>query len=69
MDAMGITVVAATALAAFLLSALLGKWLIPVLHRLKFGQTIRDVGRRGTRINRGPPPWGGSCLFWVCWPR
>ena len=59
MDAMGITVVAATALAAFLLSALLGKWLIPVLHRLKFGQTIRDVGPAWHKNKQGTPTMGG----------
>ena len=59
MDAMGITVVAATAPAAFLLSALLGKWLIPVLHRLKFGQTIRDVGPAWHKNKQGTPTMGG----------
>lgn len=59
MDAMGITVVAATALAAFLVSALLGKKLIPVLHRLKFGQTIRDIGPAWHKNKQGTPTMGG----------
>ena len=29
---------------AFTITAILGKWLIPFLHKLKYGQTILDVG-------------------------
>ena len=29
---------------AFAITAALGKWMIPFLHKLKFGQTIREVG-------------------------
>ena len=44
MDMTTLILVSGTALVSFFLSALLGKVMIPLLHRLKFGQTIRDVG-------------------------
>ncbi len=48
-----------TALFAFLVSSLLGKWLIPVLHKLKFGQTIRDIGPSWHKNKQGTPTMGG----------
>lgn len=54
-----VTVVAATALVAFLVTALMGKKLIPVLHRMKFGQTIRDVGPSWHKNKQGTPTMGG----------
>lgn len=48
-----------TALLAFFLSERLGKVLIPVLHRLKFGQTIRDEGPAWHRSKQGTPTMGG----------
>ncbi len=59
MNVLNMTVLAATALAAFLLTALLGKKLIPVLHRLKFGQTIRDIGPAWHKNKQGTPTMGG----------
>ena len=47
--------------ASFAITALLGRWLIPELHKLKFGQTIR--------ASRAPPPWAASCSSWASpWP-
>ena len=48
-----------TALFAFVLSERLGKVLIPVLHRLKFGQTIRDEGPAWHKAKQGTPTMGG----------
>ncbi len=48
-----------TALAAFLIAAYLGKRLIPVLHRLKFGQTIREEGPAWHKSKQGTPTMGG----------
>ena len=36
------------AVIAFGVTALLGKWMIPFLHKLHFGQTIRKKGPSGT---------------------
>ncbi len=49
----------ATALLAYFLSEWLGKKLIPVLHRLKFGQTIRDEGPAWHKSKQGTPTMGG----------
>ncbi|MCI8553994.1 MAG: phospho-N-acetylmuramoyl-pentapeptide-transferase [Clostridiales bacterium] len=54
-----VTVLIAGALAAFLLAALLGKALIPLLHRLKFGQVIRDEGPSWHKSKQGTPTMGG----------
>ena len=50
---------AVTAAVAFLLATWLGKLLIPVLHRLKFGQTIRDEGPAWHKSKQGTPTMGG----------
>lgn len=59
---MDITVAAVwigTAVVAFVLAERLGKWLIPVLHRLKFGQTIREEGPAWHKAKQGTPTMGG----------
>ena len=50
---------AAAALVAFILAERLGKLLIPVLHRLKFGQTIREEGPAWHKSKQGTPTMGG----------
>lgn len=49
----------ATALLAYFLAEWMGKKLIPVLHRLKFGQTIRDEGPSWHKSKQGTPTMGG----------
>ncbi len=44
---------------SFGLAALLGRWVIPWLHRLKFGQTIREVGPSWHEKKQGTPTMGG----------
>lgn len=44
---------------AFLAAVLCGKWLIPVLHRLKFGQEIREEGPKWHEKKSGTPTMGG----------
>lgn len=53
------TVLAAAALASFLLAALSGRKIIPWLHKLKFGQTIRDAGPSWHKNKQGTPTMGG----------
>ena len=55
------TVLAASGLTAFLIAALLGLKVIPALQRLKFGQTIRDIGPAWHRGKRYPDD--GGLLF------
>lgn len=59
MDTTTLILITGTALVSFFLSALLGKVLIPVLHRLKFGQTIRDIGPAWHKNKQGTPTMGG----------
>ncbi|HIZ20298.1 MAG TPA: phospho-N-acetylmuramoyl-pentapeptide-transferase [Firmicutes bacterium] len=54
-----LTTVAATALAGFLVSAIAGRWVIPALHRLHFGQTIREEGPAWHKKKQGTPTMGG----------
>ena len=63
MDATTLPVTAGAALAGFLIAALLGKVLIPVLHRLKFGQTIREEGPAWHRAKQGTPTMGGMLFI------
>ncbi len=44
---------------AFILSAILGKFFIPVLRRLKFGQEIREEGPKWHAKKSGTPTMGG----------
>ena len=49
----------AAAFVAFLTAALLGKKVIPLLHKLKFGQTILDIGPSWHKNKQGTPTMGG----------
>jgi len=51
-----------TAGAAFAIAALLGPIFIPVLHRLKFGQSIRDEGPEHHKMKSGTPTMGGIVI-------
>ena len=50
---------AAAAVIAFGVTALMGKWAIPFLHKLKFGQTIKEVGPTWHKNKQGTPTMGG----------
>ncbi|MBR5523798.1 MAG: phospho-N-acetylmuramoyl-pentapeptide-transferase [Clostridia bacterium] len=52
-------VLTVTAVLSFALSALLGKVVIPWLHRLKFGQTILEEGPSWHQKKQGTPTMGG----------
>ena len=58
MDSILIKTLAAVIL-GFVISAVLGKYLVPALRRWKAGQAIKEDGPTCTCPNRGPPPWGG----------
>lgn len=46
-------------LVSFFISMLLGPVLIPILHRLKFGQNIRNEGPKSHQKKAGTPTMGG----------
>lgn len=47
------------AAASFGVTALLGLWLIPFLRRLKYGQTILEIGPAWHKNKQGTPTMGG----------
>jgi phospho-N-acetylmuramoyl-pentapeptide-transferase len=54
-----ISAVALAAVGAFAITALLGFGIIPWLHKLKFGQTILDIGPKWHKNKQGTPTMGG----------
>ncbi|MBQ6706807.1 MAG: phospho-N-acetylmuramoyl-pentapeptide-transferase [Clostridia bacterium] len=56
---MQLWVLCATGILSFLISTLLGKWVIPALQRLHFGQTIREEGPAWHQSKSGTPTMGG----------
>lgn len=68
-------IVLIVAVAAFALTSTLGIWLIPVLRRLRYGQTINDIGPVWHHKKEGTPTMGGvlfavgilaaSCIGWT----
>ena len=53
---------AIAALTAFLVAYLLGIPTIPLLKRLKFGQTIREIGPNWHKTKQGTPTMGGILI-------
>ncbi len=51
------------ACAAFALTWLAGKWFIPFLHKLKYGQTILDIGPRWHKEKKQGTPTMGGIMF------
>ena len=47
------------AVASFVMSSVIGNFLIPVLHKLKFGQPIRKEGPQSHQKKSGTPTMGG----------
>ncbi len=48
-----------SAVLSFAIAAVTGRFLIPYLHRLHFGQTILDIGPRWHKNKEGTPTMGG----------
>ncbi len=53
-----------TGISAFAITAISGFALIPWLRKLKFGQTIKEIGPTWHREKQGTPTMGGL-MFWV----
>lgn len=49
--------------AAFAIAALLGPICIPILHRLKFGQRVREEGPQHHQAKTGTPTMGGIMII------
>ena len=48
-----------SAVLSFIIAVCLGPILIPVLHKLKFGQEIREIGPSWHKKKSGTPTMGG----------
>jgi len=55
----GFRSIAITALISYILMMIMGPFLIPVLHKMKFGQTVRDDGPQSHLKKNGTPTMGG----------
>ena len=59
------------AVVAFVISAVIGKFLVPALRRWKAGQSIKEDGPTWHMSKQGTPTMGGLMLFWRpsswCW--
>lgn len=52
------------AIAAFAITWLAGYWLIPLLHKLKYGQTILEIGPKWHKAKKeGTPTMGGMAFI------
>lgn len=51
--------VLAAVVVAFILTAVLGVWVIPFLRSIKYGQTILDIGPKWHKSKQGTPTMGG----------
>lgn len=60
---MELRIIIYTIIASFLISTLLGPLFIPVLRRLKFGQSIRDEGPKIHHKKAGTPTMGGIIIY------
>ncbi|MGN1111194.1 MAG: phospho-N-acetylmuramoyl-pentapeptide-transferase, partial [Oscillospiraceae bacterium] len=49
--------------AAFLITWLAGFWVIPLLHKLKYGQTILDIGPKWHKAKKEGTPTMGGVMF------
>lgn len=56
---MSTTLPALAAVTAAVVTGLLGKFLIPFLHKVHFGQTIREIGPSWHKSKQGTPTMGG----------
>ena len=57
MNFMGILV---TLVTSFVITSVIGIWLIPFLHKLRYGQTILDIGPAWHKSKQGTPTMGGQ---------
>lgn len=54
----------AAAALAFSITAILGKFIIPILQKIKYGQTILDIGPSWHKEKQGTPTMGG--VIFIC---
>ncbi|OEF99524.1 phospho-N-acetylmuramoyl-pentapeptide-transferase [Vulcanibacillus modesticaldus] len=62
---MEIRIIIFTIIAALLISTLLGPLFIPILRKLKFGQSIREEGPKLHQKKAGTPTMGGIIIYFA----
>ncbi len=65
MNSIQVIILAVCGLLSFGIAALLGKVVIPALHRLHFGQTIREEGPAWHQKKQGTPTMGGVLFIFA----
>ncbi|SFG45950.1 Phospho-N-acetylmuramoyl-pentapeptide-transferase [Planifilum fulgidum] len=60
---MDIRIILITILVAFFIGVFLGPMFIPILKRLKFGQSIREEGPKAHQKKAGTPTMGGTIIL------
>ena len=55
-----------SAIVAYVVGVVLGKLLLPVLHRLKFGQNIYELAPEAHKKKQGTPIMGGLIFAGAC---
>ncbi|MCM1054320.1 MAG: phospho-N-acetylmuramoyl-pentapeptide-transferase [Bacteroides sp.] len=58
-------IIAAVAVAAAAVTACMGCWVIPVMRKLKYGQTILDIGPRWHKEKKQGTPTMGGLMFFI----
>jgi len=58
--------IVAAAISAFLISAAVGRFLVPVLRALKAGQSIKEIGPNWHMSKQGTPTMGGFMFIAAC---
>ncbi|WP_312643019.1 phospho-N-acetylmuramoyl-pentapeptide-transferase [Hydrogenoanaerobacterium sp.] len=56
---MNALVIVLTAVVAFAVTAILGIWFVPFLHKVKYGQPINEIGPTWHKNKQGTPTMGG----------
>lgn len=60
---MDLTFAVVPALCSFAAALIIGRFMIPLLHKLKFGQYIREEGPKSHLKKQGTPTMGG--IIWM----
>ncbi len=62
---MSLWITLTVAVAAAAITACMGCWLVPVLKRLKYGQTILDIGPKWHKEKKEGTPTMGGLMFYI----
>lgn len=58
-------IIVVTAVASAVITACMGCWVVPVMRRLKYGQTILDIGPKWHKEKKQGTPTMGGLMFFI----